>query len=322
MEIVKKFDELRGILKELITNVDESCNANFMDSTFQLKEINNTINELKKNDISVPKELIKLKLDLLNRQDKLKIIEKTREELIDLLEKSTIQLKGAKKEKSVNKVKNEKRKTKNERVSLGDLIEARILPVNIELYAYHKKTRYSATLRSDGSIDVILDEGTRNFISPHLAIAELVGYKIDPWRLWRLDFEGKPQYLDDYRKLFLKKKRKGEIFFAEVDCANSISSRKKYTGEKEKLPRIDEMIKLGLMKTGDIIKPKDREGQAVLINNGNVLVNEAEISLNKWLKNVFGWSSICIYKYAVHKESGKTLSQIREEYMNKQAAEN
>lgn len=60
----------------------------------------------------------------------------------------------------------------------------------------------------------------------------------------------------------------------------------------------------------------------MLINNGNVLVNEAEISLNKWLKNVFGWSSICIYKYAVHKESGKTLSQIREEYMNKQAAEN
>lgn len=40
--------------------------------------------------------------------------------------------------------------------------------------------------------------------------------------------------------------------------------------------------------------------------------------MQMWLKDIYGWSSVQTYAFAVHKESGKTLSEIREEYMNKQ----
>ncbi len=43
------------------------------------------------------------------------------------------------------------------------------------------------------------------------------------------------------------------------------------------------------------------------------------MSMQMWLKDVYGWSSVQTYAFAVHKESGKTLSQIREGYMNKHA---
>ncbi|WP_369823874.1 hypothetical protein [Sporosarcina sp. P34] len=43
--------------------------------------------------------------------------------------------------------------------------------------------------------------------------------------------------------------------------------------------------------------------------------------MQRWLKELFGWSSIQTYVFAVHKETGKPLSQIREEYMLKQQDE-
>jgi len=44
------------------------------------------------------------------------------------------------------------------------------------------------------------------------------------------------------------------------------------------------------------------------------VVNGEEKSMQAWLKEIYGWSGIQIYVFAVHKETGKTLSQIREEY--------
>lgn len=87
------------------------------------------------------------------------------------------------------------------------------------------------------------------------------------------------------------------------------------------LPKIDAMLDWGVVKAGDIIVPKDRDGKGTLLKNGNVLVEGKEISMQMWLKDIYGWSSIQTYNFAIHKESGKTLSQIREEYMNKQVAE-
>lgn len=55
-----------------------------------------------------------------------------------------------------------------------------------------------------------------------------------------------------------------------------------------------------------------------LLGNGSVLVNGGEKSLLAWLKEVFGWSNIATYDFSVLKRSGKTLYQIREEYMSMQ----
>jgi len=90
---------------------------------------------------------------------------------------------------------------------------------------------------------------------------------------------------------------------------------------RRSLPKIDAMLDWGIVKAGDIIVAKGRENEAILQKNGNVLVEGKEMSLLAWLKEVFGWSNIATYDFSILKDNGKTLAQIREEYMNKQAAE-
>jgi hypothetical protein len=81
------------------------------------------------------------------------------------------------------------------------------------------------------------------------------------------------------------------------------------------------MLLWGVVKEGDTIVAKGRDDEATLLSNGNVLVDGKEKSLLAWLKEVFGWSNIATYDFSVLKESGKTLYQIREEYMSKQIAQ-
>lgn len=98
------------------------------------------------------------------------------------------------------------------------------------------------------------------------------------------------------------------------------------TGDKNitrrSLPKIDLMLEWGVVKEGDIIVAKGREDEGRLLSNGNVMVNGEEKSMQAWLKEVYGWSSVQTYVFAVHKETGKTLSQIREEYMAQKETEN
>ncbi len=89
---------------------------------------------------------------------------------------------------------------------------------------------------------------------------------------------------------------------------------------RRSLPKIDAMLEWGVVKEGDIIVAKGRLDEGTLLANGNVMVNGKEKSMQVWLKDLYGWSSIQTYVFALHKESGKTLAQIREEYMAEQAS--
>lgn len=88
------------------------------------------------------------------------------------------------------------------------------------------------------------------------------------------------------------------------------------------LPKIDEMLEWGAVKAGDTIIPKGRTEEALLQSNGDIKFNGKTMSMQVWLKGLFGWSSIQTYNFAVEKESGKTLSDIRAEYMEQQQKEN
>lgn len=90
---------------------------------------------------------------------------------------------------------------------------------------------------------------------------------------------------------------------------------------RRSLPKIDLMLEWGVVKEGDIIAAKAREDEGRLLSNGNVMVNGEEKSMQAWLKEIYGWSSVQTYVFAVHKETGKTLSQIREEYMAQKETE-
>ncbi|MCG8483055.1 MAG: hypothetical protein MJA31_07075 [Clostridia bacterium] len=100
-----------------------------------------------------------------------------------------------------------------------------------------------------------------------------------------------------------------------LDKSESISAKSNSQITRRALPKIDKMLEWGVVKEGDMIIAKGREDEAKLLSNGNVLVDNTEMSMQAWLKNLYGWSSVQTYFCAVHKETGKLLSQIREEYM-------
>jgi len=209
LEIAKNFDEFRRILKDLIENVIDNNNVNIADSTFQMKKISSAINELNKNNIAVPDELIKLKLSLSSQIDKVKDSERIRKDLIQCLELCILQLKESAPDKPIKKERI-KKITLQERVNLVDLISESIIPTNIEFYAYYKNNRFSATLLPNGSLEMIIKKKKKIFENPRSAAIAITGYQIEAWKFWKLDFEGKPLSLDDYRKKYFKKKQREE----------------------------------------------------------------------------------------------------------------
>jgi len=106
----------------------------------------------------------------------------------------------------------------------------------------------------------------------------------------------------------------------DKSVVTTVTGDKKIT--RRSLPKIDLMLEWGVVKEGDIIVAKGREDEGRLLSNGNVMVNGEEKSMQAWLKEIYGWSSVQTYVFAVHKETGKTLSQIREEYMLKKETDN
>lgn len=103
------------------------------------------------------------------------------------------------------------------------------------------------------------------------------------------------------------------INFLERSLTPVYKSKKDIT--RRNLPKIDAMLSWGVVREGDVILAKGKGDEAILLSNGNVNVKGKELSMQTWLKEIYGWSSVQTYVFAVHKESGKTLSQIREEYM-------
>lgn len=97
--------------------------------------------------------------------------------------------------------------------------------------------------------------------------------------------------------------------------SNIFISDKDQKSTRRSLPKIEAMLEWGVVKEGDILLAKGREDEGSLLSNGNVLVSGEEKSLQAWLKEVYGWSSVQTYGFTIHKESGKTLSEIRKNYM-------
>lgn len=110
---------------------------------------------------------------------------------------------------------------------------------------------------------------------------------------------------------------KNEDYYIPFSVKSSSKAASKATISRRSLPKIKEMLDWGVVESGDIIMPKDREGEGVLTSSGHVEVNGEELSLQQWLKEIYGWSSVQTYAFAIHKASGISLSQIRKEYMDR-----
>lgn len=103
------------------------------------------------------------------------------------------------------------------------------------------------------------------------------------------------------------------VNFMDKTAIRSKTGENKTT--RRSLPRIDSMLEWGVIKEGDIIVPKGKVGEATLLSNGNVIVEGNEKSMQAWLKKIYGWSSVKTYSFAIHKDTGKSLAEIRRNYM-------
>ena len=103
---------------------------------------------------------------------------------------------------------------------------------------------------------------------------------------------------------------------------NVLNNREVKQSEKSKfrenLPRIEALIRWKVINAGDKLFARDYPLEIVTLDqNGNIKNTKNKIvGVHKWLKSLYKWSAVHTYVYAIHKESGKSLNELRENFMN------
>lgn len=97
----------------------------------------------------------------------------------------------------------------------------------------------------------------------------------------------------------------------------SYSKRESSDITKRSLPKIEKLMEWGIVKAGDQIKAKNKDDTATLMSDGKVKINKTNeiTTMQQWLKPLYGWPSIQTYVFAIDVKTGKSLSELREEYM-------
>ncbi len=134
-------------------------------------------------------------------------------------------------------------------------------------------------------------------------------YKLVPYQI------GDELYISSEKVLPLESYEDYFIDLLTPSSRTKIKRKRQIT--RRYLPRIDALLEWGVVKEGDLLKVKDHDAVAKLLKNGNIEVDNIEKSLQQWLREVTNWSSVQTYAMTVHKQTGKTLSDMREEYMTK-----
>lgn len=108
-------------------------------------------------------------------------------------------------------------------------------------------------------------------------------------------------------------------FFVDVVNQKVLVQGQKKSITRKNLPKIDALMKYHVILFGALLKAKDRDSEAVLQDDGQVKIKDSGqvTSLQQWLKGVYGWSSVETYALTVDVQSGKTLSELRAAYMEK-----
>lgn len=106
------------------------------------------------------------------------------------------------------------------------------------------------------------------------------------------------------------------VDFKKPNTPNTISN----SGVKRNyLPRMNKLFEWEILVPGDKLSIKGKaDSEATVINEKEVSFKGRTLSYNLWGETVTGWSSICIYEWAVLIGSGKTLDQLRRERMEQE----
>ncbi len=108
-----------------------------------------------------------------------------------------------------------------------------------------------------------------------------------------------------------------EDFYVEIEDKKESSVERNATDIiRSNLPRMPKLFEWGLLKKGDIlyIRNKDKDtSRAEVVDERFVNYKGKKMTYNQWGQEVTGWSSICIYEWAVKLDCDKTLDDLRRE---------
>lgn len=130
-----------------------------------------------------------------------------------------------------------------------------------------------------------------------------------------------PLYLSAERIVPVKKV---EEYFVGFDNPTTItpdsSSGTAFKKTRRSQPRMPQLMEWGIVQKGMTLTLKGFEDSQAIVQDSNTVEFKGQIMpFNQWGLKVSGWSSISVYDWAVTPE-GKTLSQLRADYMEKNAA--
>ena len=106
-----------------------------------------------------------------------------------------------------------------------------------------------------------------------------------------------------------------EDFYINIEDNKEVEVGKNQTEIiRTNLPRMPKLFEWGLLKKGDklYIRNHDKEAStAEVIDQRFVNYKGNKITYNQWGQDVTGWSSICIYEWAVKLDCDRTLDNLR-----------
>lgn len=85
-------------------------------------------------------------------------------------------------------------------------------------------------------------------------------------------------------------------------------------------PRLPQMIEWGIVHPGEdmvFILGKQEISRALLYSGKEVVFKGKRMAISDWGKAVTGWESVNIYRAVILEREGRTLDEIRREYMEK-----
>ena len=107
-----------------------------------------------------------------------------------------------------------------------------------------------------------------------------------------------------------------EDFYVNVAKTGNLTKERDKDITRRSLPKIDSLIEWQIVNAGDILMAKGTTEEAILQKNGEVKLADGTLkSIQQWLKSIYGWSSVQTYAFCIDKKTGKTLLNLREEYM-------
>jgi hypothetical protein len=105
-------------------------------------------------------------------------------------------------------------------------------------------------------------------------------------------------------------------YFVEIATpADAAQPAIKAAGQPKKvLPKMADLFGWGLVAAGDTLHIRGHDAEhAEMVDAENVRVQGQPMPYNDWGKQVTGWSTINIYEWTIHEQSGKSLDTLRRE---------